>query len=65
MYPTNSEIWKSIDCCRNYEVSWFGRVRNAKTGRIVKPILGSNGYLIVNLCKNGTSKVHTIHQLVA
>ena len=32
----NCEHWASIDGYVNYEVSWFGRVRNATTGRILK-----------------------------
>ena len=64
-FPTNREIWKSIDGYRNYEVSWFGRVRNAKTGRILKPIHGNHGYLVVNLYKKGKSKQNCIHALVA
>ncbi len=65
MFPTNREIWKSVDCYKNYEVSWFGRVRNGKTGRILKPCMASNGYLCVGLSKNGKCKTHTIHKLVA
>ena len=64
-FPTNREIWKSIDGYRNYEVSWFGRVRNARTGRILKHILAYNGYFIVNLYKAGKMKQHSIHALVA
>ena len=63
--PSNREIWKSVDGYRNYEVSWFGRVRNAKTDRILKPILGSHGYFVVNLYKQGKAKQHCIHVLVA
>ena len=65
MFPTNREIWKRIDCCKNYEVSWFGRVRNAKTGRILKGGISGDGYPNVGLCKNGKAKTHKIHQLVA
>ena len=65
MFPTNSEIWKSIDCYKNYEVSWFGRVRNARTGRILKGGLNGGGYLHVNLSRNGKATSHCIHKLVA
>jgi hypothetical protein len=61
----NSENWKSIDGYRNYEVSWWGRVRNTKTGRIFKNCLNAGGYPIVNLSKHGQSKTHYVHQLVA
>ncbi len=65
MFPTHREIWKSIDGYKHYEVGWFGRVRNTKTARILKPGLSGCGYLTVSLCKNGKGKTHTMHQLVA
>ena len=40
-----NECWKSIDGCINYQVSNIGRVRNANTGRILKPRDNGNGYL--------------------
>ena len=63
--PKNREQWARIDGYRNYEVSWFGRVANTKTGRILKGGLASCGYWSVNLSKNGTTKTHFIHVLVA
>ena len=63
--PKNSERWGSINGYLNYEVSWFGRVRNATTGRILKNIFGSHGYLHVSLSKNGKVKTHCIHVMVA
>ncbi len=63
-FPNNSEHWISIDGYTIYEVSWFGRVRNAETGRILKGGIGSHGYLTVGLCKKGKAKTHSIHQLV-
>ena len=63
--PKNREIWASINGYLNYEVSWFGRVRNTKTGRILKCRVCSNGYAAVNLSKTGVVKTHFIHQLVA
>ena len=65
MFPTNREIWKSINGYANYEVSCFGRVRNATTERILKPGLASSGYLSVCLSKNSKGKSHNIHKLVA
>ena len=65
MLPTNREIWKTISEYADYEVSNFGRVRNATTGRILKGSLSSSGYLTVSLSKNRKSKTHSIHQLVA
>ena len=62
---SNSEHWASIDGYTNYQVSWWGRVRNAKTGRILKPQGGGHGYNHVNLSKPGKTQIHRIHLLVA
>ena len=48
-----------------YEVSDLGRVKNIKTGRILKPWNISTGYLLVSLCKNGIVRKALIHRLVA
>ena len=62
---SNSEHWASIDGYRNYEVSWWGRVRNIDTGRILKPGPCGVGYLSVKLSKRGVKQNHYIHRLVA
>ena len=62
---TNREQWVSIDGYCNYEISWWGRVRNATTGRILKGSVCSKGYVSVGLRKNKKQKTHLIHQLVA
>ena len=62
---TTLEHWASIDGYSNYQVSWFGRVTNTKTGRILKPGTSGPGYLFVHLSKNGKPKIHYIHKLVA
>ncbi len=61
----NCENWASIDGYVNYEVSWWGRVRNTNTGRILKAGGGIDRYLKVGLCREGTRKTHFVHQLVA
>ena len=43
-----NETWKSIDGYINYQVSNLGRIRNANTGRILRPG-NSNGYNVVAL----------------
>lgn len=34
-------------------------------GKIVKPCMGTNGYLYVGLCRNSVSKNHSVHSLIA
>ena len=73
------EIWKYIEGYEGlYEVSSYGRVRSLgqfvnhnyggyayRKGRILKPGLGSRGYLSVTLSKNGIQKNYSVHRLVA
>ena len=60
----NVEVFREIENYDNYAVSSFGRVKNTKTGRILKAGLDSHGYLTVNLCEDGVVKTHRIHRLV-
>ena len=63
------EEWKTViidgEVFENYEVSSYGNVRNAKTGRVLKPSRTQDGYLQVVLCKNGKRKTSRVHRLVA
>ena len=63
MEATNRERWKSVNGFANYEISSCGRVRNATTERMLKP--SDTGYQVINLTKNGKSKQHYVHRLVA
>lgn len=64
------EIWKDIKGYEGlYQVSNMGNVKSLnynRTGeeRIRKPNVGSNGYLQVELCKNGKYRMLLIHRLV-
>lgn len=57
------EIWKQLKNNENYQVSSFGRIKS-KRG-ILKPIKKNNGYLQINLCKNGRYKTYILHRLIA
>ena len=72
------EIWKDIDGYPDYMVSNMGRVksleRNVVKGKgglykieekILKSIKKRDGYLQINLSKDGKQKTHLIHRLVA
>lgn len=45
-----------------YEVSFDGRVRNAKTKQIKSQRINKHGYYCVNL---GSGNIHTVHRLVS
>lgn len=60
-----TEIWRDIkDYEGLYQVSNLGRVRNTKTGKVLKPFIAS-GYFYVKLYKKGVSHIVVLHRLVA
>ena len=60
------EVWQDIDGYENkYQISNYGRIRSVKKNIILKPMLATNGYLIICLWKDGKQKKHLIHRLVA
>ena len=68
----NSEEWRDVPVYESlYQVSSLGRVKRMKSGggavigRILRGGLDSGGYYSVALYKNGVSKTHRIHVLVA
>ena len=56
--------WRSIDGFLNYQVSNIGRVRNAITGKILKP-WGVKNYLQIKLSKDSKPYTISVHKLVA
>ncbi len=59
------ENWKKIKGFENYSVSDLGRVRNDKTGRIMKTPCRKNGYPRVHLYDDMKGSCKTVHRLVA
>lgn len=59
------ERWKLIEDYPNYEVSDMGRVRNMKTGKVLRPCKANTGYLMVNLYEDEKHKFASVHRLVA
>ena len=58
------EEWRDVPGYEGlYEVSNWGRIR--RNGKILKPAMMRNGYLRVDLYKNGIAKHSTLHRLVA
>ena len=61
----NVEVWRSIKNYDNYVVSSFGRVKNTKTGKVLKASDNGHGYLIIDLYENAIRKSYQVHRLVA
>lgn len=61
-----NERWKPVQLYPSYMISTYGRVKNERTGKSLKPVKMKNGYLTVNLYdKNGKHKNNYVHRLVA
>lgn len=63
----NEETWKKcpLEGFEHYFVSDFGRVRNSKSGQILKPVVnGVFGYRKFNLSSSGRIKQVLVHRLV-
>lgn len=62
----DEEIWKQIvESDKPYEVSNLGRVRNARTGKILTPRLTTTGYHRVHISTPQGRTDFYIHRLVA
>ncbi len=59
------ETFVKIDGFENYEVSNLGKIRNIKSGRILKPHLHHSGYLVHGLCENNKHKKLFLHRIIA
>lgn len=59
------EVWVKVRDNPTYEVSSEGRVRNAKTGRIMKTQVNDRGYEHLSLRKNKSQVDARVHRLVA
>ena len=60
-----NEEWKLINGYENYSISSYGRVRNDKTGRILRASIDGHGYYKVGLCKDNKKRTMRFHKLVA
>ena len=59
------EKWLTCKEFPNYEVSSNGKIRNAKTGRILKTAINQRGYEQVCLHTNNEQSTRRVHRLVA
>jgi hypothetical protein len=58
------EEWRPINDYPNYLISSLGRVKIIKNDKIRKPFSDKDGYLKLNLSKDGIKKAFSIHRLV-
>ena len=58
------EKWVTIRNFPDYEINTNGRIRNIKTGRMLKTSINHNGYETVCLRKNKTQYTKRVHRLV-
>ena len=59
------ETFVKIEGFENYEVSNLGKVRNIKSGRMLKPHLNHNGYLKHHLYRHDKQKELFLHRIIA
>jgi len=59
------ETFVKIEGFEKYEVSNLGRVRNMKTGKILKPQPDKNGYLKHHLSEHNKQKHLFLHRIIA
>lgn len=59
------QVWIRITSYPNYAVSSKGEVKNINTGRVLRPLTLTKGYLGVRLYHEGKGKTLKIHRLVA
>ena len=59
------ETFVEIEGFENYEVSNLGKVRNIKSGRMLKPHLNHNGYLKHHLYRHDKQKELFLHRIIA
>lgn len=59
------ETFVEIEGFENYEVSKPGKVRNIKSGRILKSSFNTHGYLVHFLYENNKRKCIPLHRIIA
>ena len=62
LLPLTPECWRPVPGHTGYDVSCLGRVRNAATGRVLRPHSDRDGYQRLHL---GRGYRRYVHQLVA
>ena len=61
-----TEIWKDVEGYKGtYQVSSQGKIRQTRSGKLLKTAPGGRGYPIIQLWGNGKSKTVYLHRLIA
>ena len=58
------EVWVAINDYPNYEISTEGKVKNKSTGKILKPIKATTGYMHIGLANEEGTKQFLLHRLM-
>lgn len=61
----HEDVWVDIKDADGYQVSSAGEVRNASTGKLIKPQITPNGVVYIPLYVNGEKKARSLRPLVA
>jgi hypothetical protein len=59
------EEWKRCKEIDTYEVSNTGKIRNRRTGRVMRTTINAQGYECIQLHKNGQYYSRRLHRLIA
>ena len=65
MKGENMEIWKPCKENDVYQLSNEGRIRNRRTGRVLKTQINKNGYEVLSIVVDGRSVTRRLHRLIA
>jgi hypothetical protein len=63
-YEKTFEVWRTITDIPTYSASSFGRIRNDRSGLILKPYLNTTKYFMVNLYHNRNIKKVLVSRIV-
>ena len=58
-------MWQTIKDFPQYEINEFGVIRGKNTHYVISQRMNQNGYLVVQLLKDGKNHMKLVHRLVA
>jgi hypothetical protein len=57
--------WKTFNAYPDYSFNHLGKIKNIKTGKILKGTLNDENYQRISLYRNGTKRSFYIHRIIA